>query len=205
MDNATPLEKEPGVLETAEDNGEVAHADGGFAENAELKRGLKNRHIQMIALAGTIGTGLFLSTGNALARGGPLGALLAYTIVGVLVAFVVISIAELNALVPLSGGILRPAHYFCDPALAFAQGWNTVYATAILQPAEMVAAAVIIQFWITISPAVWISVLGGLLILSNFFFVRIYGELEFIFAVLKILLVVGSIIMVSRDSWTNSA
>lgn len=150
----------------------------------------------MIALAGTIGTGLFLTTGKALARGGPVGALLAYSAIGVLIAFVVTSMAELSALVPLSGGVVRPAEYFFDPALAFAQGWNTVYATAVLLPAEMVASAVIVEFWISINSAVWITVLGGLLLVSNFFFVRIYGELEFFFAILKILLVVGTIIMV---------
>ncbi|KAF2716028.1 hypothetical protein K431DRAFT_324081 [Polychaeton citri CBS 116435] len=152
-----------------------------FAENKGLKRGLKQRHIQMIALAGTIGTGLFLTTGKALARGGPLGLFLAYSIVGILIAFVVMSMAELSALVPLSRGVVRLAEYFFDPALSFAQGWNTVYATVVLLPAEMVASA--------------ITVLGGLLLVSNFLFVRVYGELEFVFAILKILLVVGSIIM----------
>lgn len=66
--------------------------------------------------------GLFLTTGKAISRGGPLGTLLAYGIVGILIAFVVLSMAELSALVPLSGGIVRPAEYFFDPALSFAQG-----------------------------------------------------------------------------------
>lgn len=137
-----------------------------------------------------------MTTGKALSRGGPLGLLLAYGIVGLLIAFVVMSMAELSALVPLSGGIVRPAEYFFDPVLSFAQGWNTVYATAVLLPAEMVASAVIIEYWINVSPAIWITVLGGLLLVSNFFLVRVYGELEFIFAMLKIMLVVGTIIMV---------
>lgn len=62
-------------------------------------------------------------------------------------------------------------------------------------PAEMVAAAIIVQFWSTISPAVWITVFGLLLVLSNLFFVRIYGELEFTFAMLKIMLIIGVNIM----------
>jgi amino acid transporter len=109
----------------------------------------------------------------------------------------VLSVAEMSALVPLSGGIIRHAEWFVDPALSFAQGWNSVYANAILLPAEMVAYAVIIDFWTHINHAVWISVLGALLITSNMLLVSFYGELEFIFAMLKIALIVGINIMVS--------
>ncbi|RDW87294.1 hypothetical protein BP5796_02988 [Coleophoma crateriformis] len=166
-----------------------------FVETHELRRGLEQRHIQMIALAGTIGTGLFLGSGRAITNGGPLGALMGYTFVGILVSAVVISIAELSALVPLSGAIIRHAEYFVDPALSFANGWNGVYGSMVSLPAELVAAAVIVQFWSAISPAVWIVVFGAILIVSNLFFVRIYGELEFTFASLKIMLIIGLNIM----------
>ncbi|EMR87058.1 putative amino acid protein [Botrytis cinerea BcDW1] len=122
-----------------------------FAEVKELRRGLAQRHIQMIALAGTIGTGLFLGSGKAIARAGPLGAF---------------------ALVPLSGGIIRHAEYFVDPALSFANGWNQVYSNIITIPAELVAAAVLIQFWVQINNAVWIICFGFLLVISNLLFVR---------------------------------
>lgn len=171
-----------------------------FAELQTVKRGLKQRHIQMIAFAGSIGTGLFLASGKALARGGPLGILLSYGIVGMLICAVVFSVTEMSALVPLSGGIVRHAEWFFDPALAFAQGWNSVYANSILLPAEMVACAVIIDYWSHINHAVWITVLGGLLIFSNFLLISIYGELEFIFANLKILLIIGVNLMVSGAS-----
>ncbi|APA08310.1 hypothetical protein sscle_03g030800 [Sclerotinia sclerotiorum 1980 UF-70] len=166
-----------------------------FAEVKELRRGLAQRHIQMIALAGTIGTGLFLGSGKAIARAGPLGALLGYTFVGMLVSGVVLSIAELSALVPLSGGIIRHAEYFVDPALSFANGWNQVYSNIITIPAELVAAAIIIQFWVQINNAVWIVCFGFLLVVSNLLFVRVYGELEFTCAILKIVLIVGLNIM----------
>ncbi|KAH8685906.1 amino acid permease-like protein [Tricladium varicosporioides] len=150
----------------------------------------------MIALAGTIGTGLFLSSGKAIALGGPLGALMGYTFVGVLVTGVVLSIAELSALVPLSGAIIRHAEHFVDPALSFAQGWNLIYSCLISLPAEMTAAAVIVQFWDThLSAAVWITIFGFLLLLCNVLFIRVYGELEFGFASLKIMLIIGLNIM----------
>ncbi|CAG8178768.1 unnamed protein product [Penicillium salamii] len=174
---------------------ESAKTQAVISELDNKKRGLKQRHIQMIALAGTIGTGLFLATGKSLARGGPLSMLIAYLLVGMLICFVVFSVAEMSALAPLSGGIIRHAEWFVDPALAFAQGWNSVYANAILLPAEMVACAVIIDFWSDINHAVWISVLGGLLILTNMLLVSIYGELEFIFAMMKIALIIGVNIM----------
>ncbi|KAK5123928.1 hypothetical protein LTR85_002125 [Meristemomyces frigidus] len=166
-----------------------------FAEKAELRRGLEQRHIQMIALAGTIGTGLFLGSGKAIARGGPLGALLGYLFVGMLVTGPVLSIAEMSALVPLSGGIIRHAEYFFDPALSFADGWNSIYSSMVSLPAEIVAAAVLVDFWSNVNNAVWITIFGLLLVASNIFLVRIYGELEFSFAILKIMLVVGLNIM----------
>lgn len=170
----------------------------------------------MIALAGTIGTGLFLSSGKAIARGGPLGAFMGYTFTGILVSGVVISIAELryahwfrsastdqglisnpnSALVPLSGGIIRTAEYFVDPALSFANGWNSIYSSMVSLPAEIVAAAVIVQFWDQVTnSAVYITVFGVLLLASNLCLVRIYGELEFTFAMLKIMLIIGLNIM----------
>jgi amino acid transporter len=107
-------------------------------------------------------------------------------------------IHEDSTLVPLSGGIIRHAEYFVDPALSFANGWNQVYGTMVSLPAEIVAAAVIVDFWSQINNAVWISVFGVLLVASNLFFVRIYGELEFTFASLKIMLIVGLNIMASQ-------
>ncbi|KAF9073344.1 amino acid permease/ SLC12A domain-containing protein [Rhodocollybia butyracea] len=148
-----------------------------FAEERELKRGLQQRHIQMIALAGTIGTvrhislGLFLGSGEALASAGPVGALLGYILTGFLVSGVVLSIAELAALVPLTGSYVRHAEYFFDPALSFAIGWNTVYASCMSIPAEITAATVLISFWPnSVSNGVWITVMGLLIIVSNIFF-----------------------------------
>ncbi|RDL37582.1 uncharacterized protein BP5553_05015 [Venustampulla echinocandica] len=178
------------VRENPADSEEVELGD-----NSQLRRGLEQRHIQMIALAGTIGTGLFLGSGKAIAFGGPLGALLGYSFVGILAIGVVLSIAELSALAPLTGGIIRHAENFVDPALSFAQGWNLIYNYLIGLPAEIVAAAVIVQFWSTINSAIWITIFAVLIIICNVLFVRVYGELEFTFATLKIILIVGLNIM----------
>lgn len=103
-----------------------------------------------------------------------------------------------SALVPLSGAIIRHAEYFVDPALSFAQGWNSVYNYLISLPAELTAAAVIVSFWDDwTTAAAWIVLFGGLLVIANLLFVRVYGEMEFVFATLKILLIVGINLMVS--------
>ncbi|KAI0477522.1 putative general amino acid permease [Xylariaceae sp. FL0804] len=183
---------EPGtVLPTYDGNGQ-----GDFAEKKDLRQGLKQRHIQMIALAGTIGTGLFLSSGKAIGNGGPLGAFLGYLFTGLLCCAVVMSVAEMSTLIPLSGGVIRHAEYFVDPALSFANGWNQVYADVVSIPAELCAAAVLFEFWnIGVNVGVWITVLGICLFATNIFFVRVYGEIEFAFASLKIMLIVAVNIM----------
>lgn len=103
-----------------------------------------------------------------------------------------------SALVPLSGAIIRHAEYFVDPALSFAQGWNSVYNYLISLPAELTAAAVIVSYWDDwTTAAAWIILFGALLVIANLLFVRVYGEMEFVFASLKIMLIVGLNIMVS--------
>ncbi|TEY59631.1 hypothetical protein BOTCAL_0190g00200 [Botryotinia calthae] len=166
-----------------------------FQEVQAVKQGLHQRHIQMIALAGTIGTGLFLGSGRAIARSGPLGAFLGYSVVGLAVSSVVFAVGEMGALIPLTGGQVRYAQHFFDPAMSFANGWNQVYSYIVSIPSEIVAAAVLIEFWTTINNAVWITVFAVLMIITAVTFVRVYGELEFTFSMLKIMLVIGINIM----------
>ncbi|KAK2626355.1 hypothetical protein QTJ16_004617 [Diplocarpon rosae] len=170
-------------------------AEGVFSEHQELRQGLQMRHVQMIALAGTIGTGLFLSSGQAVAQSGPLGALIGYLVIGLTACSVTLANAEMGALVPLSGGSVRYAEHFVDPALAFANGWNLVYSCLVGLPAGLVAAAVLVEFWVAVNSAVWITVFGVLTLVASSLFVRIFGELELTFAMMKIALILGVNIM----------
>ncbi|KAK4497939.1 hypothetical protein PRZ48_010595 [Zasmidium cellare] len=187
---STDIEAAP--AESIHDMDEKSHGSmfGHFEEVQHVKQGLHQRHIQMIALAGTIGTGLFLGSGRAVANAGPLGAWLGYSIIGVTVCSVVLAVAEMGALVPLSGSVVRFSEFFVDEALAFANGWNMTYSYIVSIPSEIVATAVLVQFWVDINNAVWITIFGGLVIASSMLFVRVYGELEFAFSLLKIFLVV---------------
>lgn len=134
--------------------GDIQDPADHFGEVTSLSQGLQQRHIQMIALAGAIGTGLFLGSGSALAKGGPLGAFLGYTLTGVLASSVALAVGEMGSLVPLSGGIVRYAELFADPALSFAVGWNIVYFYLVSIPNEIVAAAVLIEYWVTVNNAI---------------------------------------------------
>ena len=90
----------------------------------ELHRTLKARHMNMIAIGGSIGTGLFFASGSAVSTAGPGGAALAYIIMGALVYFLMTSLGEMATLMPVSGSFETYATKFVDPALGFTLGWN---------------------------------------------------------------------------------
>jgi amino acid transporter len=155
---------------------------------------LKSRHIQFIALGGTIGTGLFLSIGKAFANAGPVSVLLGYTITGVAVFGMMQCLGEMATWLPLPGAIPQYCARYTDPALGFAVGWNNWYYSAITLCAEISAAALVIQFWDQeqkYNPAIWITLIILIIVFLNIFAVSIYGEAEFIFASIKILTILG--------------
>ena len=88
-----------------------------------LHRGLKARHITMIAIGGAIGTGLIIGTGKALAQAGPGSVFISYTVIGFVVFLVMAALGEMAAWLPMSAGFTGYASRFCDPSLGFALGW----------------------------------------------------------------------------------
>jgi yeast amino acid transporter len=89
-----------------------------------LHRGLKARHITMIAIGGAIGTGLIIGTGKALATSGPGSIFIAYTVIGFLVFLVMAALGEMAAWLPMSSGFTGYATRFASPSLGFALGWT---------------------------------------------------------------------------------
>lgn len=136
-----------------------------------------------------------MSLGGALQTGGPLGALLGYAYVGGVVCAVQFALGEVSALFPVTGSYVRHAEFLVDPALGFAVGWNVVYGTYLSVPSEISAALVLIQYWTDKFPALWITLFIVLTFLVGIVFVGVFGEVEFFFALLKIALVVGIVIM----------
>lgn len=157
-------------------------------DRTNSKQGLKKRHIQMLTLVGVFGTGLFLSSGGTLAKTRPVGMLLAYLIVGVVVGCNQVAIAEVASFMPATGATIRHAEHFIDQALGFTFGWISTYSSVM--PGELSATALVATYWTNISPAVFISIFGVLLVLSNIISVRFYGEVEFFFGCLKLLSIV---------------
>jgi yeast amino acid transporter len=174
------------------------YTNGDFVtavEDRDLKRGLAQRHLSMLGIAGAIGTGLFLGLGSAVQTGGPLGALLGYFTVGLVVCAVQFALGEVSALLPVTGSFVRHTEFLVDPALGFAIGWNLVYGNILSIPSEITAICVLFEFWTDLNPAVFIIIFIVLTVGVGIAFIRVYGEVEFAFAILKILLVVFLIIL----------
>ncbi|KAF9229501.1 hypothetical protein BS17DRAFT_723335 [Gyrodon lividus] len=162
----------------------------------QLHRQLKNRHIAMISIGGVIGTGLFVGTANSLAEGGPVGLLLGYITMGTIVLSVMVSLGEMIAFLPIPGGHIRLAERFVDPAMSFAMGWNYWYNWTIVVPAELSAAAILIDYWHpNVNNAVFVMTCIIVVVTINMLGAGAYGEAEFVFASIKVLTITGLIIL----------
>lgn len=164
--------------------------------NEQLRRGLKARHLTMIALGGSIGTGLFLASGSAIHTAGPGGALAAYIAIGIMVYFLMTSLGELATFMPVSGSFSTYASRFVDPALGFALGWNYWYNWAITIAAELAAGTLLVKFWLPNSSSfLWSALFLVLMFGLNYLSVKSYGESEYWFALIKVATVIIFIII----------
>ncbi|TVY00353.1 amino acid permease [Paenibacillus cremeus] len=164
--------------------------------NQELNRGLKARHMMMISIGGSIGTGLFLASGGAIHSAGPGGALVAYAAIGIMVYFLMTSLGEMASFMPVSGSFATYASKFVDPALGFALGWNYWFNWAVTIAAELSAAGLIMKFWFPDSPSiVWCTLFLLIMFLINYLSVRGYGESEYWFSFIKVATVIIFIVV----------
>lgn len=161
-----------------------------------LQRKLKARHLTMISLGGAIGTGLFLGSGPAIHAAGPGGAFVAYTIIGIMVYFIMTSLGELATFMPVSGAFSTYATRFVDPALGFALGWNYWYSWAMTLAAELSASTMVMKFWFPHSSSfVWSLLFLVAIFLLNYLSVKGYGEGEYWFSFIKVATIVVFIIV----------
>ncbi|KAI8363838.1 amino acid permease/ SLC12A domain-containing protein [Choanephora cucurbitarum] len=165
-------------------------------EMPRLQRGLKARHIQMISLGGTIGTGLFMASGKAISGAGPGGALVSYGIVGILIFCVMMSLGEMAAYLPVSGSFAHFAKRFVDPSLGFMLGWIYWVNWSIGVAVELTGVAMIMEYWVKSIPSVvWSIICLFLLVLINVFSVKGYGEIEYWISFVKVLTIIVFIIV----------
>lgn len=169
-----------------------------FSQNVEaegLSRSLKNRHIQMIAIGGAIGVGLFYGAAGAIKSAGP-SIIFAYLAVGVAIYLIMRALGEMAVENPVSGSYVTYASQYISPFAGFYLGWTALLTMAAGGAAEYAAIGHYIQFWLPDFP-VWVSALFVLclVILINVVTVKAYGEIEFWLSLVKVVAIIGMIIL----------
>ncbi len=160
-----------------------------------LKRDMKSRHLMMISIGGTIGTGLFLGSGQTISQAGPLGAVLAYLVGGLIMYMVLLCLGELTVAMPVSGSFQTYASRFISPGAGFTTGWLYWINWAICIAADFTAAGIIMNNWFPqVDIWIWCGLFAIMLALLNIISVRAYGEAEFWFASIKVAAILAFIV-----------
>jgi aromatic amino acid transport protein AroP len=160
----------------------------------ELKRGLKNRHIQLIALGGAVGTGLFLGSASVIQSAGP-GIILGYAIAGFIAFLIMRQLGEMVVEEPVAGSFSHFAYKYWGGFAGFASGWNYWVLYVLVAMAELTAVGKYIQFWWPEIPT-WVSAAAFFVLINaiNLTNVKVFGEMEFWFAIIKVVAVVAMIL-----------
>ena len=162
-------------------------------QQGQLKRGLTNRHIQLIALGGAIGTGLFLGSAGVMASAGP-SMLLGYAIGGLIAFLIMRQLGEMIVEEPVAGSFSHFAHKYWGPFAGFLSGWNYWVLYILVGMAELTAVGKYVQYWYPEIPT-WATALAffALINLINLSDVKAFGEAEFWFAIIKVGAILGMI------------
>ncbi|KAM0713426.1 hypothetical protein Q7P37_010388 [Cladosporium fusiforme] len=169
----------------------VSNAVGQISQHEELQRKLKPRHVLMFSIACSIGTGLVIGSGTALARGGPASFLIAYLLVGATIFFVMTALGEMASFAPMNKGFSGYATRMVDPAFGFATGWNYFFKYVMALPTNLTASGLIVQYWApNLNVAIWITVFAVIVIAINGMSVSKFGETEFLLGCLKVLILI---------------
>lgn len=161
-----------------------------------LTRSLRARHVNLIAVGGAIGTGLFVATGASIATAGPGGAILGYAVIGIAVYFVMTALGEMVTHRPVAGSFERYSGDYVEPAMGFMVGWMYWYSCAMTIAVELVAAAIVMKFWFPDSPSeLWSGLFLVILLLLNVFSARVFGEAEFWFAGIKVVAIIAFLVV----------
>ncbi|MQY13966.1 D-serine/D-alanine/glycine transporter [Streptomyces sp. RB5] len=169
--------------------------EGVTATEEGYERGLGSRQVQMIAIGGAIGVGLFLGAGANIEKAGP-SLILMYALAGVIIFFIMRALGELLLYRPVSGSFAEYAREFLGPFFGFVTGWTYWLMWAVTGMTELTAAAIYMHYWFPDVPQ-WASALTFLVVLFgvNLISVKIFGELEFWFSMVKVTAIIGMIVI----------
>ncbi|AOA61020.1 Arginine permease [Komagataella phaffii CBS 7435] len=182
-------------LEDWQRNNPHLNIEKGDLKETELKRNLKPRHVSMIALGGTIGTGLFIGTATPLQIAGPVNALIAYIFMGSLAYSVTQSLGEMATYTPISGSFCVFNTRYISKAVGFATSWLYWWNWSTTFAIELSIIGQIIQYWTDAVPLwAWILIFYFVLVAANFVPVQYYGEVEFWIASIKVIAIMGFIV-----------
>ncbi|SFB07497.1 MULTISPECIES: amino acid permease [unclassified Bacillus (in: firmicutes)] len=163
-------------------------------ETEELQRGLSNRHIQLIALGGAIGVGLFYGSSSTIQMAGP-SILIAYLIGGIVIFTIMRALGEMAVAEPVSGSFSSYANRYLGPFAGYLTGWTYWFMWVVVGMAEITVVGVYVNYWYPDIPQ-WVSALVALVIITgvNLLNVKAFGEFEFWFAMIKVVAIIGLII-----------
>ncbi|WML35877.1 amino acid permease [Clostridium sp. OS1-26] len=167
----------------------------GVGSEENLQRGLEERHIQLMALGGAIGVGLFLGSAGAIKTAGP-SILLAYTVGGAILFYIMRALGEVAVEKPVAGSFSAYAHDYIGPLAGYLTGWTYWLNWVSACMAEVTAVGVYIKFWYPSVPQ-WVSALTALaiMLIVNLTAVKAFGEFEFWFALIKVVTIIAMIIV----------
>ena len=165
-----------------------------MANDTQLHRGLKSRHIQLMALGGAIGTGLFLGVAETVRLAGP-SVLLGYAIAGLIAFLIMRQLSEMMVDEPVAGSFGHFADKYCGRFAGFVSGWNYWVLYVLVSMAELSAVGIYVQYWFPGVPT-WVSALGCFILANGISLinVRAFGESEFWFSVIKVAAIVAMIV-----------
>ncbi|MFR9797305.1 amino acid permease [Streptomyces sp. MS06] len=159
------------------------------------ERGLGSRQVQMIAIGGAIGVGLFLGAGANIAKAGP-SLIVMYALAGVIIFFIMRALGELLLYRPVSGSFAEYSREFLGPFFGYFTGWTYWLMWVVTGMAELTAAAIYVNYWFPSVPR-WVTALVFLVVLfgANLISVKVFGELEFWFSMVKVTALIGMIVI----------
>lgn len=166
-----------------------------MSENKKLQRGLSNRHIQLIALGGSIGVGLFYGSSATIQMAGP-SILLSYLVGGLVIFTIMRALGEMAVEEPVSGSFSTYANRYLGPFAGYLSGWTYWFMWIVVGMAEITVVGVYVNYWFPDIPQ-WVTALVVLILITivNLANVKAFGEFEFWFAMIKVVAIIGMIIL----------